>query len=246
MLERIADALAPAVTDTVVEIGPGRGALTGELLRRAARVVAIELDGALAARLRATYEGDPRLAVVEGDVLDVPLATAAGTADYLAAGNLPYYITTPVLFHALRAPRPRRAVFLMQREVGERVVAPPGSSAYGALSVNVQALARPTVAFTIGPGAFTPPPRVESVLVQVVPRVHPVVSDAEQAAFASFVIAAFGLRRKQMRRVLRTLRGLSPTAASDVLAAAGIDPEARPEMLSPEQFARVLGDLRTT
>lgn len=240
VLARIADALAPTADDTVVEIGPGRGSLTGELLARAGRVVAIELDGALAARLRAEYADKGSLTVIEGDALDVPLAGAAGRPDYLAAGNVPYYITTPLLFHSLQAPRPSRSVFLVQREVAERVVAAPGTPAYGALSVNVQALAEPTIAFTIAPGAFTPPPRVESALLRVVPRRDPVVSAAEQGDYSAFVIAAFGLRRKQMRRVLRTLRGLTPAAADAVLEQVGIAPEARPEVLSPEQFAALL------
>jgi 16S rRNA (adenine1518-N6/adenine1519-N6)-dimethyltransferase len=237
VLRRIADALAPTAQDVVVEIGPGRGALTTELLARAGRVVAIELDGVLAERLQARYGDDPRLSVLAKDVLDVPLAAAAGSADYLAAGNVPYYVTTPILFHALRAPRPRRAVFMVQREVGERVVAPPGASAYGALSVNVQALAVPTLAFAVPPRAFTPAPGVESALLHLVPRPDPVVSEDEQPGYSAFVIAAFGLRRKQMRRVLRTLRGLSATDAESLLSAAGVAPEDRPEVLTPEQFA---------
>ena len=236
MLARIVDALAPSREDTVVEIGPGRGALTAELLARAGRVVAIELDGALAARLEATYADEPRLTVLAHDALDVPLAAAAGSPEYLVAGNVPYYITTPILFHALRAPRPRRAVLLVQREVAERVVAPPGSEAYGALSVNVQALTVPTMLFTIAPGAFTPPPGVESALLRVVPRPEPLVSDAEQADYSAFVIAAFGLRRKQMRRVLRTLWALTPAAADALLAGAGVPADARPEVLTPQQF----------
>jgi 16S rRNA (adenine1518-N6/adenine1519-N6)-dimethyltransferase len=239
VLARIADALAPTAEDTVVEIGPGRGSLTAELLARAGRVVAIELDRALAARLRAEYTDNEALTVIAGDALDLPLAGAAGRADYLAAGNVPYYITTPILFHSLETPRPRRSVFLVQREVAERVVAPPGTSAYGALSVNVQALAEPTIAFTIAPGAFTPPPRVESALLRLVPRPDPVVTDDEQPDYSAFVIAAFGLRRKQMRRVLRTLRGVTPDVAGALLEQAGVAPDVRPEVLSPEQFAAV-------
>ena len=124
-------------------------------------------------------------------------AGAAGRPDYLAIGNVPYYITTPILFHSLETPRPRRSVFLVQREVAERVVALAGTSAYGALSVNVQALAEPTIAFTMPPGAFTPPPRVESALLRLVPRPDPVVTDDEQPDYSAFVIAAFGLRRKR-------------------------------------------------
>jgi len=239
ILARIADALGPTPADTVVEIGPGRGALTTELLARAGRVVGVELDTALAQRLEARYAGDSRFTVVASDVLDVSLADVAGTTDYLAAGNVPYYVTTPILFHALRPPRPTRAVFLVQREVAERVVAPAGSEAYGALSVNVQAVAIPTLAFIVPPRAFTPPPGVDSALLHLVPRPDPVVRADQQDDYSAFVIAAFGLRRKQMRRVLRTLRGLTPEAAEAALATAGIAPEARPETVTPEQFGEL-------
>jgi 16S rRNA (adenine1518-N6/adenine1519-N6)-dimethyltransferase len=213
VLERIASALAPETDDTVLEIGPGRGALTSHLLARAGRVVAVELDSELADRLRATYAGDQRLMVVERDVLDLPLAEAAGTSDFLVAGNIPYYITTPILFHALESPRPSRAVYLMQLEVAERVIAAPGSEHYGALSVNMQALATSKLEFTVDRGAFAPPPTVDSALLLVTPRPNPVVTNQEQAEFSAFVIAAFGMRRKQMRRVLRTIGDLRSAVA---------------------------------
>jgi 16S rRNA (adenine1518-N6/adenine1519-N6)-dimethyltransferase len=123
--------------------------------------------------------------------------------------------------------------------VADRIVAAPGSEAYGALSVNVQGLVVPTLAFTVPPGAFTPPPTVESAVIQLVPRLDPVVSDSDQPSYSAFVIAAFGLRRKQMRRVLRTLRHLSPDDADRQLAAAGVAPDARPEVLTAEQFAKL-------
>jgi 16S rRNA (adenine1518-N6/adenine1519-N6)-dimethyltransferase len=173
----------------------------------------------------------------------VPLAEAAGTADYLAIGNIPYYITTPILFHLLRAPRPRRAVLLVQREVADRIVAHAGSSAYGALSVNVQAVATATIAFTIPAGAFSPPPKVDSAVVRLVPRDDRAVSDSEQPGYAGFVIAAFGLRRKQMRRVLRTLSTLPVDRINAALSAAAVPPDARPEVLTPEQFAIVFRTL---
>jgi 16S rRNA (adenine1518-N6/adenine1519-N6)-dimethyltransferase len=226
----------------VVEIGAGRGSLTAELLSRAGRVIAVELDGALAERLRATFAGDERLTVIARDVLDTSVADLAGAANYLAVGNVPYYITTPIIFHLLRPPRPRAIVLLVQREVAERMAAPPGTAAYGALSVNVQALATHHTLFTVPPGAFMPPPTVESAVVRLEPRPDPAISDADQHAYARFVIAAFGLRRKQMRRVLRTI---APHADADaVLARAAIDPQVRPEVLTAEQFAEVFELLR--
>ena len=153
---------------------------------------------------------------------------------------MPYYITTPILFHALRPPRPRRAVFLVQREVAERIVAPPGSDPYGALSVNVQAVARAEMVFRVPAGAFNPPPSVESAVVRVTPRDDPAVAPDDEDAYRTFVQAAFGLRRKQMRRVLRTLLGADAAGAERLLGAAGVDPEARPETLTPADFARLV------
>jgi 16S rRNA (adenine1518-N6/adenine1519-N6)-dimethyltransferase len=240
VLERIVDALSPTREDTVVEIGPGRGALTELLLARAGRVVVVELDRALAEMWRVRAAMDPRLTVIEGDVLETDLAAAAGHVPFLLAGNVPYYITTPILFHALRRPRPDRAVYLVQREVAERIVAAPGGKAYGALSVNVQSVARAEILFAVPARAFTPPPKVESDVVRVTPRPDAVVTEAEEGRFRAFVQEAFGLRRKQMRRVLRTIGRLDAERAESVLAAAGVDPAARPETLSPADFARVL------
>jgi 16S rRNA (adenine1518-N6/adenine1519-N6)-dimethyltransferase len=236
ILARIAESLAPTQTDTVVEIGPGRGALTEALLNRAGRVIAIELDATLADRLSAKYSGNARMKVVQADVLDVDLGALAGEG-YLLAGNVPYYITTPILFHALRAPRPARAIFLVQREVAERIVAPPGNRTYGALSVNVQALARAEQLFRVSPGAFQPPPKVDSAVIRISPLAEPLVDAAAEERFEAMVIEAFGMRRKQMRRVARTLFSLDAEHAEALLARCGIDAEARPETLSAEQFS---------
>ena len=242
-LERIADALAPTPADTVVEIGPGRGALTDLLSARAKRVVAIELDRDLVPYLRERYGPAGNVEVIERDVLEVNLGDVAGS-DFLLAGNVPYYITTPILFHALERPRAARAVYLVQREVAERIVAPPGSRTYGALSVNVQALANAELIARVPPGAFRPPPAVESAIVRLTPRPDPVIEPALESAFQTFVQAAFGLRRKQMRRVLRTIARLDADAAERLLVSLGIDPERRPETLAPEDFARLLRAIR--
>ena len=245
MLERIADALGITSADTVVEIGPGRGALTDLLCERAGRVVAIELDRDLVPYLRHRYAGKGNVEIIERDVLEIPLGDVAG-GPYLLAGNVPYYITTPILFHALEPPRPARAVYLVQREVAERVVAQPGSKTYGALSVNVQGFARADLVGRVPPGAFRPPPAVESAILRVVPRDDPVVPDESAARFRTLVQEAFSLRRKQLRRVVRTVASLDAEAAEAVLASAAIDPEARPETLSPADFARLLHTLRPT
>ena len=246
VLERIADALGLTGSETVIEIGPGRGALTDLLAERAGRLVAVEIDRDLAAHLRTRYAGRPHVEIVEADVLQTDLAALAGGGDYVLAGNVPYYITTPILFHALRPPRPRRAVYLVQREVADRVVAPPGGKEYGALTVNVQAVASAEVLLRVPPGAFAPPPKVDSAVIRVVPRPDPAVPPEEERRFRRFVQEAFGMRRKQMRRVVRSLASLDAEGAEAALAAAGVDPEARPETLSPETFARVVRALHPT
>jgi len=238
-LEQIADALAPTADDTVIEIGPGRGALTDLLVRRAKRVVAIELDRDLVPYLRDRYRDAGNVEVIERDVLEVNLGEVAGP-DFLLAGNVPYYITTPILFHALQNPRPARAVYLVQREVAERIAAPPGSRTYGALSVNVQAVAHAELVGRVPPGAFRPPPSVDSAIIRLTPRPDPVVEESLEPDFRLLVQDAFSLRRKQMRRVVRTVEKLDVERAERVLELAGVDPECRPETLSPEEFARLL------
>jgi 16S rRNA (adenine1518-N6/adenine1519-N6)-dimethyltransferase len=240
ILARIADAAELAPSDVVIEIGPGRGSLTDILAERAGRVIAVEYDRALAAALRDRYATQPGVTVVEANVLETDLAALAaerGGTEYKVIGNVPYYITTPILFHALRRPRPTIAVYLVQREVGERVVAPPGSKQYGALSVNVQAVAVAEMVFRIPPGAFQPPPKVESAVIRIRPRAIPAVAPSDEAEFRSFVQAAFGMRRKQVQKTLREILGLGAGEVSQRLAAAGIDPAARVETLSPEQIA---------
>lgn len=239
ILTRIADALELRGDETVIEIGPGRGALTALLAERVRRLIAIEYDRALAQLLRERYAGDARVTIVEQDVLEVSFAELAG-GPYVIAGNVPYYITTPILFHGLTRPRAERAVYLVQREVAERIVAPAGDREYGALSANVQAVARAELLFRVPAGAFRPPPKVESAVVRLTPRAEPAVAEEEEESYRVFVQAVFGMRRKQMRRVLRELWDIDAEHADRVLLAAGVDPAARPETLAPEQFARVL------
>ncbi|HEY4216880.1 MAG TPA: 16S rRNA (adenine(1518)-N(6)/adenine(1519)-N(6))-dimethyltransferase RsmA [Gemmatimonadaceae bacterium] len=240
ILQRLVDALELGDADTVIEIGPGRGSLTALLVPAARKLVLIEYDRALAAQLRTRYASTPNVSVVEADVLTVNLSDAAGGGAFRLIGNVPYYITTPILFHALEHPRPERAVYLVQREVAERIVAAPGSDDYGALSVNVQATSIAKLLFRVAPGAFNPPPKVESAAVSVEPRNDPVVTPSEEVVFRRFVLDAFGMRRKQLRRVIRSVWQISVEQADAALAAAAIDPTARPETLSPEQFAALL------
>ena len=241
-LARIADALQLTGQETVLEVGPGRGALTDLLVPRAKRVVAIEVDRALVPILRERYAAKSHVMIVEADVLSTNLGDLA-QGPYRLVGNVPYYITTPILFHALKAPRPELAVFLVQKEVAERVVAAPGSDAYGALSVNVQALADPAMLFTVPAIAFAPAPKVDSAVIRVVPRSRPLVGPDDEARFSKFVVACFGLRRKQLTRVVRTVASLPAEDAAAAIAAAGLDGMARPEVLSPAEFVRLLAEI---
>ena len=242
LLARIAEAAELTKSDTVIEIGPGRGALTRELATRARRVLAIEIDRALVAMLREMFAGQPAVTVVEGDVLQQELAALAG-GDYVLVGNVPYYITTPILFHALAAPRPRRMVFLVQREVAARMASPPGSKEYGALSVTLQALATVEMLFAVPAAAFRPRPKVDSAVVRITPRATPEVDAAREERYRRMVQGAFAQRRKQMRRVVRSLAPLDASAADALLARARIAPDVRPEVLSPADFARLLAEL---
>jgi 16S rRNA (adenine1518-N6/adenine1519-N6)-dimethyltransferase len=236
VLDSIVDALGDVRERTVVEIGPGRGVLTDKLAERAKRVVAIELDRDLVQHLRERYADQPHVTIVDGDVLKTDLYAAAG-GPYVLAGNVPYYITTPIIFHALEMPRPDVAVYLVQKEVAERMAAPPGDKIYGALSVNLQSVVHVEMVRTVLPSAFNPPPAVDSAVVRVIPRADAVIASDLEARFRSFVLAAFGLRRKQLIRVVRTVANLDAEAAGAVIAQCGLSPTARPEVLSPTEFA---------
>jgi 16S rRNA (adenine1518-N6/adenine1519-N6)-dimethyltransferase len=239
VLERIADAAQLTGTETVIEIGPGRGALTDLLVDRAGRLIAIEYDRALAAKLVERYATQRNVEVVQADVLSVDFG-ALTQGPYRLLGNVPYYITTPIIFQALEPPRPDIAVYLVQREVADRLVAPPGGKEYGALTVNVGAVATVEILFHVPASAFRPPPKVESAVVRITPRSDPVVPPDHEEEFRAFVQATFTMRRKQMQRIIRSLKNLDIDRATAVLISVGIDPMARPETLDAASFARLL------
>ncbi|HYX82771.1 MAG TPA: 16S rRNA (adenine(1518)-N(6)/adenine(1519)-N(6))-dimethyltransferase RsmA, partial [Gemmatimonadales bacterium] len=185
ILARIVDALEPVAGERVLEIGPGQGSLTRALLARGLTVLAIEKDRALAERL--THQG---INVVLGDALKVDWPRVAKVV-----GNIPYYITSPLLEKALTTPLPERVVFLVQLEVADRLAAKPGSKIYGALSVGVQAICRVEKLFTVAPGAFKPPPQVRSAVVRLTPLAAPLIMPEEVAPFRRFVTGCFSKRR---------------------------------------------------
>lgn len=236
ILQRIADALGATDADTVLEIGPGPGGLTEVLAARAGRLVAIEKDADLVPSLRVRV---PDATVVEADALEADWHALAGP-EWLVAGNIPYNITSPLIDKALAPPRPARIVFLVQREVADRVGAAPGGEAYGALSVGVQAVARAERLFIVPAGAFHPRPKVDSAVLRLTPLAEPIVANGEVEPFRRLVVGLFGFRRKQLGRGLRELTGWDAERVEAALALAGIDPSARPETVSPAAFAALL------
>ena len=236
---RIADAVGAPPGGRVVEIGPGRGALTGPLLERGFQVTAIELDAALAAGLARRWPDPEHLTVVEGDALAVPLPRADPGDPVWVVGNLPYAITSPLLFRVLdQVEAVAGMVFMIQREVAERLAAEPGTKAYGALTVGVRLVADAATLFDVGTGAFQPPPGVVSTVVRLIPhRRHP-FSAARRDRVRALVRDLFGQRRKQIQKSLRTLAGWDLEAAEvgRVARQAGLDLSRRPETLAPEEF----------
>lgn len=236
ILARIADLAEIAPGDTVLEIGPGPGGLTAELLRRTSRVFAIEKDADLIPALRQRF---PDLILTHGDALELDWHAIAGPGPLRIVGNIPYNITSPLLERALTPPRPLVVVFLVQKEVAERVAAPPGGKEYGALSVGIQAVAQVERKFTVPAGAFRPPPKVDSAVLRLRPLASPLIPDDRVAAFRRFTVGLFGFRRKQLVRGLRELTGATPEQAAAWLAAASLSETARPAELSPQDFSRL-------
>jgi len=240
VLRRIAAALRLTGSELVVEIGAGRGALTRLLAQRAALVVAIELDSRLAALLRQTFAAQPRVHVLQADILEVPLDSLVAGLGYRntrAVGNLPYYITSPILLRLFAFARVLEEITVMvQREVAERLTAAPGSRDYGLLSVTAQYYTRPQLLFRIGPAAFRPPPKVDSALVRmpIAPRSSE-LAIADDKTFLRFVGACFRQKRKTLLNNLKGISGLEQVQAA--LEGVGLPPAVRAEQLSLEQFA---------
>lgn len=233
ILRKIVAAAEVAAGDQVLEVGPGPGVLTAELLASGAHVTAIELDQGFADYLRAEFAGE-RLRLVQGDVLQVDLGGILGShTDWLLVSNLPYAISTPVLELIGRLRQHiRRAAVMLQREVAVRVCASHGGRDRGPLSVFVQRWFVPRVVFAVRPSAFRPPPAVGSALLRL-DRLDDVGPRAPDAAFEQVVRAAFGQRRKMLRRALASGPfGVPSSVADELIAAAGLSGEERAEQLS--------------
>ena len=232
VVRRIVDAIAPRPGDLVVEIGPGRGALTFPLLETGCELHVVEIDRDLAAALRRQAVGHPNLVVHEADALEFDLSRVAPPPRRLrVTGNLPYNISTPLVFRLLAAlPRITDMHLMLQREVVDRMASPPGTREYGRLSVMVQLDCEVERILHVGSGAFSPAPRVDSAVVRLRPDPRAGLAPAHRARFEAIVRSCFTKRRKTLRNALR---GLCDEAA---IRAASIDPRARPETLTIEEF----------
>jgi len=229
VVSRIVEAIDPRPGQAIVEIGPGQAALTSALIERAGHVRAIEIDRDLAARLRQRFSAE-KLTLIEADALKIDWSDVAATPLRLV-GNLPYNISTPLLFALL--PVAERVIdqhFMLQKEVVDRMVAAPGSKTYGRLSVMLQFRYRLTKLFDVPRGAFKPAPQVTSSVVRMKPRVLSELPQVDAQAFARVVAAAFGQRRKTLRNALSELLD------ADQIAASGVDPQARAETLGVDSF----------
>jgi 16S rRNA (adenine1518-N6/adenine1519-N6)-dimethyltransferase len=239
----IVDLVAPGPGDLVVEIGPGQGALTAELARRAGRVVALEVDRALVERLAGRF---PQVEVFQADARtwDYSALRAPGGGRVLVVGNLPYSVGKPILQALVAARRAIQEMALMlQREVAERVVAPPGSRVYGSLSVLTQLYCEVRIALRVPPGAFRPPPRVESAVLHLRVLAEPRVALADEQHFHVVVRTAFAQRRKTLANALAAGLGLPAEGVRHAIEGVGIDPKRRAETLTIPEFAAVAARL---
>ncbi|MEP6633924.1 MAG: 16S rRNA (adenine(1518)-N(6)/adenine(1519)-N(6))-dimethyltransferase RsmA [Luteimonas sp.] len=239
VVNKIVLAVDPQPGDRIVEIGPGQGALTFPLLDRHGALTAIEFDRDLLIPLAEAARSHGTLTLLHADALDVDFraladADAGGDGHIRLVGNLPYNLSSPILFHALDyADAIRDMHFMLQKEVVERMAAGPGSKVYGRLSVMLQAYCAVTPLFNVAPGAFRPPPKVDSAVVRLLPRLAASIGIVDRGRFATVVRAAFGQRRKTLRNALD---GVCTPAQ---LESVGIDPRARAEQLAVADFVRL-------
>lgn len=238
-IERIVRAIAPVAGDRIVEVGPGRGAITAPLLAIVGELDVVEIDADVVPRLEERCAGTGRLRVHLADALEFDFRALRGDGPPLKlVGNLPYNVSTPLLFHFVSQLDAIRSMhFMLQKEVVARMAARPGGKDYGRLTVMLAPWVRVEPLFDIGTGAFSPPPKVVSTFFALHPHAAPPYAIADHDAYARVVAAAFSQRRKTLRN---SLAGLLDPAA---IAAAGVDPRARAETLGPDQFAALAARL---
>jgi 16S rRNA (adenine1518-N6/adenine1519-N6)-dimethyltransferase len=237
--KKIVALLGAGPDDEVLEIGPGRGALTEHLAGRVGRLILVELDEHLATALTRTYAGREDISVIHNDILAVdPSALARAPGRLMVVGNIPYNITTPLIFHLLERPRPASLLLMVQKEVAERLVARPGTSEYGALAVGVRTVAQVERVFAVPRTAFRPMPGVDSAVVRITPRVPEPLTADEEAHLRIFTRASFQWRRKQMQKILRDHAdlALSPERVQAIALETRLELTRRPETFSPDEF----------
>lgn len=239
VVRQIVEAAELSEADTVLEVGPGIGTLTQGLAESKAKVVAVELDTRLLPVLATTLEGYDNVRVVHGDILKVNIMEEVGAPSFKVCANLPYYITTPIIFALLEKRLPmERLVAMVQKEVAERMAAQPGGKEYGALSVAIQYYTEPEIAFIVPPTSFIPAPAVESAVIVCKRREKPPVEVCDEALFFRVVKAAFSLRRKMLSNSLKNM-GIKAEQVAKWLELADVDGKRRAETLSLEDFAKL-------
>ena len=239
VVRQIVAAAELSEADTVLEVGPGIGTLTQGLAESKARVVAVELDTRLLPVLATTLNGYDNVRVVHGDILKVNIMEEVGALEFKVCANLPYYITTPIIFALLEKRLPmERLVAMVQKEVAERMAAQPGGKEYGALSVAIQYYTEPEIAFIVPPTSFIPAPAVDSAVIVCKRRSKPPVEVCDEALFFRVVKAAFSLRRKMLSNSLKNM-GIKAEQVAKWLELAGVDGKRRAETLSLEDFAKL-------
>ena len=239
VVRQIVEAAELSEADTVLEVGPGIGTLTQGLAESKAQVVAVELDTRLLPVLATTLEGYDNVRVVHGDILKVNIMEEVGAPEFKVCANLPYYITTPIIFALLEKRLPmERLVAMVQKEVAERMAAQPGGKEYGALSVAIQYYTEPEIAFIVPPTSFIPAPAVDSAVIVCKRRSKPPVEVCDEALFFRVVKAAFSLRRKMLSNSLKNM-GIKSEQVAKWLELAGVDGKRRAETLSLEDFAKL-------
>ena len=239
VVRQIVEAAELSEADTVLEVGPGIGTLTQGLAESKAKVVAVELDTRLLPVLATTLEGYDNVRVVHGDILKVNIMEEVGAPEFKVCANLPYYITTPIIFALLEKRLPmERLVAMVQKEVAERMAAQPGGKEYGALSVAIQYYTEPEIAFIVPPTSFIPAPAVDSAVIVCKRRSKPPVEVCDEALFFRVVKAAFSLRRKMLSNSLKNM-GIKSEQVAKWLELAGVDGKRRAETLSLEDFAKL-------
>ena len=239
IVRRIVAVAELTADDTVLEVGPGIGTLTQGLAESGARVVAVELDKRLLPVLDTTLAGYDNVRIVSGDILQVDIMREVDAPEFKVCANLPYYITTPIIFALLEKRLPmERLVAMVQKEVAERMAAQPGGKDYGALSVAIQYYTEPEIAFIVPPSSFIPAPAVDSAVIVCKRRRQPPVQVCDEALFFRVVKAAFSLRRKMLSNSLKNM-GVTAGQAGKWLELAGVDGRRRAETLSLEEFARL-------